>query len=191
MLREIWVRALAAGGLLLISAVVLANSGARDFRIRDDCDPTTFNAAFGNGTCAVGFDGETTVDEFLEELGDDQEVGAWRFNPDEVTLDRGERTIMESRGGELHTFTKVARFGGGIVPGLNELSGTTEFATECGTPGEGDNLGVLAVPSPTNLWVFAGDRSAGPRAGSTELPRGTTRWQCCIHPWMRSTIKVR
>jgi hypothetical protein len=191
MLRQIWVRALAAGALLLVSVVVLANSGARDFRIRDDCDPATFNAAFGNGTCAVNFDGDTTVDEFLEELAEDQEVGAWRFNPDEVTLDRGERTMMESRGGELHTFTRVEQFGGGIVPGLNELAGTTEFAPECGTPGMGDTLGMLAQPGPTNLFVFAGDKFAGPRAGSGFLPRGETKWQCCIHPWMRSTIKVR
>ena len=191
MLRQIWVRALAAGGLLLVSVVVLANSGPHDFRIRDDCDPTTFNAAFGNGTCAVDFDGDTTVDEFLEELGEDQEVGPWRFNPDEVTLDRGERTIMESRGGELHTFTKVVEFGGGIVPGLNDLSGATKFAPECGTPGMGETLGILAEESPTNLLVFAGEKSPGPRAGSAALPRGESRWQCCIHPGMRSTIKVR
>ena len=185
MSRQAWVRVLGATALLAVSAAVVASSGARDFRIRDDCDPATFNAAFGDGTCVKTFDGDTTVEEFIEELTEDQEVGAWRFNPDEVTLERGERTVFESRGGEFHTFTRVAQFGGGIIPDLNVLSGTPDVRPECGV------VGVLAPPSATNVFVQAGDRLSGPRAGTTALPKGTSRWQCCIHPWMRSTVTVR
>jgi hypothetical protein len=186
MLRQTWVRVLAAGALLLVSAAVLASSGTRDFRIRDDCDPATFNATFGPpDVCLPNFDGDTTVEEFLEELAEDQEVGSWRFNPDEVTMDRGERTVFESRGGEFHTFTRVEEFGGGILPDLNELSGVEGVRPECG------DVEQLKDASPTNVFVGAGAKLAGPRAGSAALPRGTTKWQCCIHPWMRSTIKVR
>ena len=184
MYPQIRVRALAAGALLVVSVVALASSGSRSFRIRDDCDPATFNATFGDGVCVETFDGDTTVDEFIAELTEDREVGAWRFNPDEVTMDRGERALFESRGGELHTFTRVAEFGGGIIPDLNALTGTPDVRPECGVVGE------LAPPSDTNVFVAAGQRLSGPRAGSTALPRGTSHWQCCIHPWMRSTIKV-
>jgi hypothetical protein len=30
----------------------------------------------------------------------------------------------------------------------------------------------------------------GPTAGSSGLPVGTHRFQCCIHPWMRTVIEV-
>jgi hypothetical protein len=185
MLRPVSICVLAAVTMLLMSGAVMAQSSPRDFRVRDDCDPASFNAAVGAGTCVTRFDGDTTFEEFIEELTEDREVGAWRFNPDVVTLDRGQRTVFESRGGEFHTFTRVARFGGGIVPDLNELSGTPDVRSECGA------IGALAGPSATNLYIPAGARFVGPSAGGGQLPRGTTRWQCCIHPWMRSTVTVR
>jgi hypothetical protein len=89
MLRQVWVCVLAAGTLLLMSVAVMAQSSPRDFRVRDDCDPASFNAAIGAGTCVTNFDGDTTFEEFIEELSEDREVGAWRFNPDVVTLDKG------------------------------------------------------------------------------------------------------
>jgi hypothetical protein len=173
-------------------ATLLTASGSKSFRIRDDCDPATFNAAVpappgAPPTCNPAFDGDTTFAEFIEELTEDQTIGAWRFNPDETRLDRGEATVLESRGGEFHTFTKVAKFGGGIVPDLNLLTGAGDTVPECGTPG------VLAEASDTNIYVPDGAILAGPTAGrSAALPRGSkTKWQCCIHPWMTSEIEVR
>ena len=178
------VRALVVLSFLVVTVAAIVGKDAVSFRIRDDCDAATFNATFGDGTC-VG-NGGTTVEEFFEEVTEDREVGAWRFNPDDKELDRGQGTILESRGGEFHTFTRVARFGGGIVPDLNDLAKVGDTRTECGTPG------VLADPGPTNLFVPAGAIFQGPGAGSDALPRGkTTKWQCCIHPWMRSEITVR
>ena len=81
--------------------------------------------------------------------------------------------------------TRVAAFGGGIIPGLNDLTGAGATRPECGAPD------VLAPPSATNIFVPDGAKFAGPTAGGAELPSGTTRWQCCIHPWMKSEIRAR
>jgi hypothetical protein len=45
--------------------------------------------------------------------------------------------------------------------------------------------------SGTNLFVPAGANIQGPVAGKADLPKGKTKWQCCIHPWMRSEVTVR
>jgi hypothetical protein len=179
------IRALVVASLVLAAASAVVGKGALVFRVRDDCDPTTFNAALGDGVCNAKFDGGTTFAEFLEELGDDKTVGPWRFNPDQVEIDRGQGTLFESRGGETHTCTRVGEFGGGVVPVLNDLGGFGATRPECGTPE------LPAPPSTTNLVIPAGDNVTGPTAGGTDLPKGTTKWQCCIHPWMRSTVKVR
>ena len=172
------------------AVAVLAVPSPQVFRVRDDCDPATFNAnppvgPGGGVICRPGFNGGTTFAEFIEELTEDQKVGSWRFNPDQVGIDKGQATKFESRAGEFHTFTKVIAFGGGIVPGLNDLSQTGATRPECGLPN------VLAPPSATNIFVPDGAVFAGPTAGSAALPRGTTKWQCCIHPWMRSEITVK
>jgi hypothetical protein len=171
--------------IVLTSITVLALPGAQTFRVRDDCDPETFNLAIGEGTCVPTFNGGTTVSEFIDELTEDRDVGSWKFNPDRVGMDRGQGSTFESRGGEFHTFTRVAQFGGGVVPVLNDLSGAGATRPEC--------VGVagLAEPSPTNLYVPSGAAFTGPKAGSPALPRGTTKWQCCIHPWMKTVVTVK
>jgi hypothetical protein len=46
----------------------------------------------------------------------------------------GQLLVATNRGGELHTFTEVDEFGGGIVADLNELTGRTDHvAPECTT----------------------------------------------------------
>jgi hypothetical protein len=187
-----------AGVLVVAGVVVSAQSGVQVFRVRDDCDPTTFNAdpPLGPGApvdlCNPNFDGDQTFAEFIAELTDDQEAGHWRFQPDDKELDRGQRTVIDSRdAGEFHTFTRVGEFGGGIVFGLNALTEAGETRPECGTQATPTADGLLAPPSATHRFVFDGSVQDGPRAGSPELPRGTSKWQCCIHPWMRSEVTVR
>jgi hypothetical protein len=177
-----------AGGLPLIGlAIALGSHGgaspsATEFRYRDDCDPTTFNANLGPGEC-VG-NGNTTFPKFIQELTEDGTVGAWRINPDQTGLDSGDQTMLVSRAGELHTFTKVENFGGGIVPMLNKLAGVPEVAPEC------QNLNPAAF-TPGSIPIFPGKIVPGPIAGTAGLPVGKTNFQCCIHPWMRTTVEVK
>jgi len=59
----------------------------------------------------------------MEELTLDYIAGAWRFGSSEYTLPDGQSTVLNTRGGETHTFTRVDKCGRGFVPLLNELSG--------------------------------------------------------------------
>ena len=177
--------------VVLLSALALAQSEPFTIGLRDACDPGTFNANVGPGTCKPGQHGTTKFKFFIAELTTDQIAGAWRFNPllnttqgtDQlVTLDlaSGQTTSLQNTGGETHTFTKVASFGGGVVDPLNQLSGNPTPAPEC-----------LQTENPTNIYVEAGTTETGPTAGSDQLPAGATNWECCIHPWMRMTINVQ
>jgi len=180
--------------LLLACSVLLSTSALAQspftIGIRDACDPGTFNANVGPHTCKHGQHGTTKFKFFISELQSDQIAGAWRFNPllnatqgifQLVTVDlaSGQTTSLQNMGGETHTFTKVASFGGGFVPPLNQLSGNPNPAPEC-----------LQPENPTNIFVEAGTTETGPTAGSDQLPPGVTNWQCCVHPWMRMTINV-
>jgi plastocyanin len=78
-------------------------------------------------------------------------------------------------GGETHTYTEVDEFGGGVVPMLNQLSGNTTVAPECSNAAEFDSSTVRS----------------GQTVEHTFDARGTEKYQCCIHPWMRQTVVVR
>lgn len=152
-----------------------AVEGDKKFRMYDDCDPATFNAVLGDGAC-IG-NGHTTFDEFIGELEETQDAHAWRNQPSATRVNVGKPTTIENRGGEVHTFTRVAVFGGGFVPDLNGISGNPVPAPEC--------LNFAAI-----VFIPAGATEAGPVAGTSDLPAGTSRFQCCIHPWMRTVIEV-
>ena len=163
--------------LALLSLTVGAGAfqGEKKFRLLDDCEPTTFNAVLGDGAC-VG-NGHTTFAEFIEELEATQDAHKWRNQPSQAHLNIGRSTLIENRGGEVHTFTPVANFGGGFVAELNGISGNPVPAPEC------LNFGSI-------VFIPPGGTEDGPTAGSSELPVGITRFQCCIHPWMRTVVEV-
>ena len=176
-------------GVVIIGVAALAV--ARDFRrvrLQDRCEPESFNAAIGAGTC-VG-EGNVTFERFIEELGEEQEVGGWRFDRDEVELEPGEPLKLENTGGEVHTFTAVAEFGGGFVPDINAVGGTPVPAPECATM-LGDGTLVPRPPSPSNLFLPAGGNAFLGSGRGTVLPKGTHSFQCCVHPWMRTIVHVR
>ena len=166
--------ALCAVVLLSLTAGAGAVAGDKKIRLLDDCDPATFNAVLGDGAC-IG-NGNTTFDEFIEELEETQDAHAWRNQPATMKLNVGRSTTIENVGGEVHTFTPVANFGGGFVSELNGISGNPVPAPEC------LNFGAL-------IFIPAGGTEEGPTAGAG-LPVGSHKFQCCIHPWMRTIIEV-
>ena len=115
----------------------------------------------------------------------------WSYETDKQEIDSGTTVQLESQGGETHTFTRVAEFGGGFVPPLNGASGNPVPRPECAQLLPGGGI-IPQVMSATNIFIGAGASLAGPTAGSTVLPKGTTtKFQCCIHPWMRTEITVK
>jgi plastocyanin len=170
------------------SVMLIAASNPLAIRIQDQCNPTTFNAAVGPGTC-VG-DGTITFSHFIAEVTAAHKAGAWHFDPADETVDPGTVLSLENRGGETHTFTKVTNFGGGFVAPLNALSGNPVPAPECATVTFGGL--IPKPPSPSNIFVEAGETETGPTAGSSIMPSGTTtKFQCCIHPWMRTELTTK
>jgi len=167
--------AFSAVALLSLTVGAGAFQGEKKFRLLDDCEPTTFNAVLGDGAC-VG-NGHTTFAEFIEELEATQDAHKWRNQPSQAHLNIGRSTLIENRGGEVHTFTPVANFGGGFVAELNGISGNPVPAPEC------LNFGSI-------VFIPPGGTEDGPTAGTSELPVGITRFQCCIHPWMRTIVEV-
>ena len=165
----------AAIAVLSLSGGVDAVQGDKKIRMYDDCEPTSFNAVLGDGAC-IG-NGHTTFDEFIAELAATQDAHKWRNQPSEMQLNVGRPTIIENRGGEVHTFTPVADFGGGFIPDLNGISGNPVPAPEC--------LNFASI-----VFIPAGATEDGPTAGSSDLPVGSHKFQCCIHPWMRTVIEV-
>lgn len=162
----------------------------RVFALRDDCEPTSFNAAVGPGTC-VG-DGRTTFAEFIRQLQTTQVARAWRIVPPHRAAKEGAVLVAVNRGGEEHTFTHVAQFGGGIVPNLNALSGNPVEAPECAALEPDDFI----PPGGTYQLPTSGEEGSAARAhddhgrGRHAHDQEPFKVQCCIHPWMRTTVRL-
>src|SRR5882762_4905137 len=98
--------------------------------------------------------------------------------------------LLKNLGGETHTFSKVAAFGGGFIAGLNALSGNPIPRPECAIVHRDGSLSPQPE-SAANVFVEAGLTEAGPTAGSSILPVGkASKFICCIHPWMRAVVRV-
>jgi hypothetical protein len=166
----------------VIAAAFLVAGHTPTIKIRDDCQPATFNlpppGGAGPGTCVAEFSGNTSFSKFIDELTKHQNAPEWRFNPQRREVDAGTQLSLDSYGGELHTFTRVQSFGGGFVLPLNALSGNPVPAPECLSPGV------------TGTFVPAGAEDLpGPTLQNADRGK-TVKFQCCIHPWMRTEIMV-
>jgi len=161
----------AAVSLVLASAgTVSASNVERHVNMLDDCNATTFNAVIGPGTCVK--DGSVTFGDFVGQLLAQGQAPAWRFAATSIKLPAGGSIEAYNRGGEFHTFTEVANFGGGCVQVLNDLLGLTPVP-ECAIPG-----------------IFATGAAPGDEVDTAALGAGVHRFECLIHPWMRATVTV-
>lgn len=163
-----------AGSLILVLALAsttMAASQDRRVTLLDDCDASTFNAVLGPGACAK--DGGVTFGEFIDQLLTSGQAPAWRNAPERIRLAEDGTIDAYNLGGEFHTFTEVAAFGGGCVDEINALLGLSPVA-ECAIPGIFGSTGVAP-----------GDELEGAPLGP-----GVHRFECLIHPWMRTTVTV-
>jgi hypothetical protein len=155
---------------------IQASQGHTEIHTEDDCDPVSFGAL-----CNPNFHGNTTRDEFSAELAATKRVAAWEYGGGDIRVNLGQNFRVDNQGGEVHTFSVVANFGGGRVPGLNTASGNTVVAPEC-----------VAGPGPSNVDIASRSGITVPTGASGVIKtRGTFKVQCCIHPWMRATVTIR
>jgi plastocyanin len=117
-----------------------------------------------------------TFQLFIDALTRNGFVGAWNFSPNTTNVRVGQTFVAVNRGGEVHTFTEVEQFGGGIVPDLNQLAHVPDVAPECAN---------LEPDDPEDFVPPGGEYSETVDHG------GTLRFQCCIHPWMRLEAQAR
>jgi len=191
-------------GVALLAVFALATSGnassnERVIKVRDNCDPVTFNlpppdgpgpdicfrdpdTSEGNRVTFPRFIGDLFAADPSDILQARDHLG-WRFGPDETGLRSGETLLAQNEGGEFHTFTEVTGFTGGCIPPLNAPFGLTP-GPQCadgntnGVPDTFETDGVAPAGFPGDMKLVAG------------LSAGTHLFQCFIHPWMRTVVDV-
>lgn len=150
----------------------------------DECDPQTFNPALGEegtGFChnvtlyGLGLGFETPLDKLVGEANSGSPDPGWDFEPDQLTIQKGTSLSVVDQGGEPHTFTEAAQFGGGFVDALNHGEPTVP---ECA--GGFKNVAVAK----TRILQ-------GSRLDVTGLSKGKHLFQCCIHPRMHMEVDVK
>jgi len=145
----------------------------------DECDPPSFNKVLGPDFChniALGVLRYTTTlsDLFAKAAAGTPDPG-WDFEPDTVKIKEGTILSVVDQGGEPHTFTEVAKFGGGFIAGLNNGE---ETVPECA--GGFKNVAVAKTR------ILQGSQTQ-----VTNLSKGEHLFECCIHPWMRVKVEVK
>jgi plastocyanin len=149
--------------------------GHATVKMYDDCEPESFNAALGAGTC-VG-NGHTTLQQALAEFGRRGKVHEWFFEPRFLHLREGAVITAVNKGGEDHTFTRVAKYGGGCIDLLNALPGGRKQTPvpEC----KGDWQKTLVEQGEKkDFTVHDANRDH------------VERYECLLHPWMKTTVIV-
>jgi plastocyanin len=143
----------------------------------DECDPTTFNAALGADFCHnVTLGAFTTLNDLSAKVAAGHPDPNWDFEPDILRIKEGTNLSVVDQGGELHTFTEVAHFGGGFIPVLN-------------APGE--HVVPECAGGFSNLAVARTRVLQGSTLQVNNLSEGKHLFQCCVHPWMRMKVVVK
>ncbi len=143
----------------------------------DECDPTTFNNALGADFCKnITLGASTTLLDLFASVASKKPDPGWDFEPDSAEINGGTILSVVDQGGEPHTFTEVARFGGGFIPILNAPG--EETVPEC-------------VGGFKNIAVARTRILQGSTTQITGLSKGEHLFQCCIHPWMKFKVTVK
>jgi len=160
----------AAGSLAQAAA---KTAEGKTVMLMDACDPETFNAppplGIGPGTCVR--QGGVRLENFLDQLGSHHSVGAWHMAPGQVMIKLGDVLSAFNHGGETHTFTEVDQFGGGFVNLINQIGGFGPTIPEC-------NPQKVKLLHPGDTFQETTDEV------------GVEKYQCCIHPWMRTEVQI-
>ena len=165
--------------LLIMLAVTASADSGKKFEVTDDCAP---NADWGENGC-LRESGNVTRAEFnLANANRYPGHPAWRIVPPYAAEQFQPDIRAENTGGRGHTFTEVARFGAGFVPPLNPPGAL--LAPECAVMNPDGTIGPSATALATSIAPGQEIRVQG-------LEPGTHNFQCCIHPWMRTTVKIK
>ena len=143
----------------------------------DECDPATFDNALGPDFCKnIALGASTTLSDLFAGAASKSPDRGWDFEPDSAEIRDGDILSVVDEGGEPHTFTEVAKFGGGFIPGLNAPG--QETVPEC--------FGGFK-----NIAVARTRILQGSTIQVTNLSKGEHLFQCCIHPWMKFKVTVK
>ena len=155
-----------------------AQDNTQQVVVLDECDPTTFNGQFGPGTCLnVVSGGGVMLSEFLAALPSGHP--AWLFYPPSpVALKKKDTIRVVNQGGEIHTFTEVAKFGGGFIPVLNNPANAPAIPECAGGYANNTELASTRLIQGSSMEISG-------------LTNGLHHFQCCVHPWMRMDIEVK
>ena len=154
----------------LVASADKGGTTDRTVNMMDACDGPSFSALDILCTRNHG----VSFPDFFAQVSAHGSAGAWHNAPSEMDAQVGLTLDAENKGGEVHTFTKVAHFGGGIVPELNAASGNPVPTAEC-----------LALLKPGHDADFI---LPGGSDRDDVVHSGTSLYQCCIHPWMRTVV---
>jgi hypothetical protein len=164
--------------LVVVLAVSASADNQRRFAVTDDCDAND-PAWTAIGGCKIE-GGQVSRAEFA--AANPGGHPAWRIVPPYVPNGSEQEIRVTNTGGRDHTFTEVARFGGGFVAGINPQGAFV--APECATRNPDGTLSPAAPATATTLVP-------GQSLRTNELTPGTHNFQCCIHSWMRTVVKVK
>lgn len=168
-----------AARAVAINADALGPGHSGGIVAHDACDPATFNQTeFGPRTCLK--EGRTTFPQFIAELTATQAAKGWELTPGNLTARFGVDIQGNNIGGEVHTFTPVRQFGGGFIQVLNDLTGNPVPAPECLQLDDDDK-----VPAGGKYAIEA------EKLASVVDASGIARVQCCVHPWMRTEVRMQ
>jgi plastocyanin len=140
-------------------------NGPRKIALLDDCLPTD---AWNGGCTLKG--GTVSLAQFqaAAPLGHP----AWRNEPSYMKISDGKDVRITNEGGRPHTFTRVAAYGGGILPPLNR-------------PGQ------VVAPECANVATRLASLLVGGASMEIEgLEPGNHKFMCCFHPWMIAEVRV-